>query len=98
MKQKRSLAVVLAGVVFMTFLVSAGVLAVCTDHDCIGEGCTKCAQICLAKETIEHIIAACGGVLCLLPAMCCQPLDLGNYSNPCIRSNTLIKLKVKLSD
>lgn len=98
MKQKRSLAAVLAGVVLMTFLVSAGIFALCMDHDCIGEGCTKCAQICSAKEAIEHIISVCGGVLCLLPAVCCLTLDLGNYSNPCIRSNTLIKLKVKLSD
>lgn len=99
MEQKGKLtAAAMAGVVLVTFLISAGIFALYLNHECIGEGCSKCAQICMAKEAVEHIISACGSIVCLLLPMFCLTLKTGSYSNPYIRCKTLIRLKVKLSN
>lgn len=99
MGQKGKLtAAAVVGVVLVTFLISAGFYALYLNHECIGEGCGKCAQISLAKEAVEHIILACGSVVCLLLPVCCLTLTTGRYNNPRVRCNTLIRLKVKLSD
>lgn len=98
MKQKRYIAAAMAGIMLMTILMFAGIFALCMDHECIGEGCSRCAQIQSAREALEHIISAGGSVFCLLLPICCQVLKAGRYSNPCIGGNTLITLKVKLSN
>lgn len=98
MRRKRYLAAVLAGIMLMTVFMFAGIFALCMEHECIGEGCSRCAQIRSAKEAVDHIISAGGSVLCLLLPLCCQILKAGKYSNPCVRGNTLIQLKVKLSN
>lgn len=99
MERKRKIvAAAVAGVVLVTFLMCTGIFASYLNHECIGGGCCKCAQISLAKEAVEHIILACGSVVCLLLPLCCLTLKTGRYNNPCIRCNTLIRLKVKLSN
>ena len=99
MEQKGKLtAAAMAGVVLVTFFISIGIFALYLNHECIGEGCSKCAQICMAEEAVEHIILACGSVVCLFLPICYLTLKTGRYCNPCIRCNTLIRFKVKLSN
>jgi len=99
MGQRRNIvAAVLAGVLLAVFLMSIGIFALRMNHECIGDGCRNCAQICLAKEAVEHITLACGSVLCLLLPICCLVLKTGKYFKSCVGHITLFKLKVKLSN
>ncbi|MCR5090979.1 MAG: hypothetical protein K6C08_15885 [Oscillospiraceae bacterium] len=96
MKKQRWTAVLAVLLVF-AMLFSALYIALEAHHECTGEGCAVCAQIRACMELLCQLLTA-AAVLMTADPLC---PDAGEACRPLPHhcgSDTLISLKVKLSD
>ena len=94
---KRALAGILVCILAFTVLSSVFCISVNACHDCIGEGCTICAQVATAESTLKKFLSAgftmVSAVVILLYAVVTLVLVVDGT-----KEGTLVTLKVKLSN
>ena len=96
-KKKRTVAILLAVTVLFVMLCFALFIAAEANHDCTGESCPICRQIDLCQNTVKNLSLA----LCAIAftAALTDPLSRGvSTCASIVRSNSLVALKVKLSN
>ncbi len=96
-KQIRAIAAMLAGMIAVVILSSSLYIAAEADHDCRGEDCVICAQIAARENTLRELacaVIAAAAVAGLTYAF----VDSVSYGTRPYTGNTLVSLKVKLSN
>jgi len=98
-KNRKQILSTLLCILFITMLVlSSSFIVTHEHHDCTGEKCPVCAQIQIAVNILNSIKAAIVPLLSFIGLLSC---NLRKAVAPCAqegRSETLVKLKVKLSN
>ena len=96
-KKKRIAALFLAVTVLFVMLYSALFIAAEADHDCVGENCPICYQINVCQNTLKNLslaVSAAAFAAAFTYTLCREFLTCAD----CIHRNSLVALKVKLSD
>ena len=96
-KKTRIAALLLAAAVLTVMLCSAFYLALEAGHDCIGDGCAICCQITVCRNVLRKLstsVCAAAFAAVLSYTLCRNILICAD----CIHRNSLVALKVKLSD
>lgn len=96
-KKTRIAALLLAAAVLTVMLCSAFYLALEAGHDCIGDGCAICYQIAVCRNVLKKLsLSVCAAALAaaFTYTLCREFLTCAD----CIHRNSLVALKVKLSD
>ena len=96
-KKMRIAALLLAAAVLTVMLCSAFYLALEAGHDCIGDGCAICCQIAVCRNVLRKLsLSVCAAALAaaFTYTLCRDILSCAD----CIHRNSLVALKVKLSD
>ncbi len=96
-KRNRSVALFMALAVFVVVLFSSLYTVENADHDCVGESCPICAQIAVCENTLHGFSMAAVAVAAIVfaPVFCALAVKPAFVS---LFSDTLVSLKVKLSD
>lgn len=96
-KKIRSIALIVAFAVLFVMLCSTLYIVAEADHDCTGENCPICYQISVCQNTLKNLsFAVCTAVFAAaFTYTLCQSVSARTES---IQSDTLVSLKVKLSD
>ncbi len=97
MNKPKRLASMLALLAAFIMLFSVLFIALEADHDCCGEDCAICTQIRACENLLRNLLTV---AVFAAAARCCFALVFGFAGTECrcLRSHTLITLKVKLSD
>lgn len=96
-QRNRDFARLLAVVVCLVVLLSAFYIAAEADHDCIGEHCLICCHVAVCKTVLETLGAAV--FVARIVAALTRSLDIVRSAPVrCATKDSLISLKVKLSD
>ena len=96
-KKTRITALLLAAAVLTVMLCSAFYLALEAGHDCIGDGCAICCQIAVCRNVLKKLslsVCAAAFAVAFTYTLC---RDVSACAD-CIHCNSLVALKVKLSD
>lgn len=97
MKNNRYVALWLCIAVLFVMLFASFYSAHEADHHCIGEGCEFCAQIENCRQLLETLFA--GITVAALALALSYTLDILFFcSAKCLSQNSLVALKVKLSN
>lgn len=96
-KKKRIAAIILAVTVMFVMLGSAFFIAAEADHDCVGENCPICYQLNVCRNTLKSLsLAVCAAVFFAAFTYTLRvSISAHAYTST---SNSLVTLKVKLSD
>lgn len=96
-KKMRSIALLVSFVVLFVMLCSAFYIVAEADHDCTGENCPICYQISVCQNTLKDLsFAVCTAAFgAAFTYTLCQSVSARTEDS---QSNTLVSLKVKLSD
>lgn len=96
-RQKRFLGMLLAAMLAFAVLFSVAYVAEEVNHDCSGAGCAVCQQLSMCEDLLKTVggAALAAGVMAAAFSRVCGRTLPGAE---CTQSNTLISLKVKLSD
>lgn len=96
-KRIRAIAAILAGIVAVVILSSSLYIAAEADHDCHGADCLICAHIVVCENTLRELACA---VLVAVAAtgLTYAFVDSVSYGKRSYTDNTLVSLKVKLSN
>lgn len=97
MKKNRLTAAVLALTVAVLLFCSVSFLLAEADHDCRGENCAVCIQICRCENTLQMLAGVLFTVLSVA-ALSIFALILSSSLEETQRAVSLVSLKVKLSD
>lgn len=96
-RQKQIATMLLAVMLAFAVLFSVAYVAEETTHDCSGAGCAVCQQLNLCEnllKTVGGAALAAGVIKAAFSHLCGETLPCAE----CAKTNTLISLKVKLSD
>ena len=96
-KKKKVIAVFLTVALLFVMLYSALFIAAEADHDCVGENCPICYQINVCQNALKNLsLAVCAAAFAaaFTYTLCRELLTCAD----CIHRNSLVALKVKLSD
>lgn len=96
-KNKRIVALVVCIALMAVMLFSSAYVAHLADHDCIGEGCQICAVLENCQQNLKNLLAV--AVVAVFVAAAAHFFWGSNpYFKKIFTQNTLIQLKVKLSN
>ena len=97
MAKKRILTVALAVLVFVAMLSSSLFIIEHADHNCTGEDCPICEQICLCTQTLKTLSLAVMAAVVFFALSALLHISIRQVETACV-PHTPVSLKVKLTN